>query len=97
MFKVQGFSVDGEVLMSEKVQQRCILIVRFIRVFKVSLSVFFLYVLLEYLVCVIHICQGEGVAGAKIYLNTEMKAVTDSNGKYRLYNITSGLYLFQAS
>ena len=26
-----------------------------------------------------------------------MKATTDSNGKYRLYNMTSGLYLFQAS
>ena len=44
-----------------------------------------------------HFTQGEGVVGAKIYLNGEMKVTTGSNGKYRLYNMTSGHYLFQAS
>ncbi|XP_065911657.1 BOS complex subunit NOMO1-like isoform X2 [Dysidea avara] len=56
VFEVQGFSVDGAVLMSE---------------------------------------NGEGVSGAKIYLNGEMKATSDSHGNYRLFNMTSGLYLFQ--
>ena len=37
------------------------------------------------------------MAGAKIYLNGEMKVTTGLNGKYRLYNMTSGHYLFQAS
>lgn len=76
--------------------------VRFIRVFSHELTVrsiriTLFRVWLKINGVSVYILQGKGIAGAKVYLNTEMKATTDSNGKYRLYNMTSGLYLFQAS
>ena len=48
-----------------------------------------------YTVHAVHACpcmQGEGVGGAKVYVNGHLAATTDTTGTYSLSNITSGSY-----
>ena len=52
---------------------------------------YLLYVSLHHTLS-IHCCQGDGVGGARVYVDGEEVTSTDSGGHYQLLNITTGRY-----
>jgi len=48
-------------------------------------------------ICAFFVPQGEGVAGAKVYVDGRAVSRTDETGSYQLFNITTGTYIIQVS